>query len=623
MRGIFFIGMIIAFVSCSESIVNDISDETIHIDSIVIRNGNEYILSEKDTVSVDVIIYPATVKLNYEISKGNKIYLLKQNGGNNSEPTEYKINRFEKLSTYGDNMYRFYISETDAGYGYRDTVRICYHNANYLVKSAPFEIKNAGTSLFSFSLSDGDTVWDSFAVKNDTFLVQVPNSFNLKSATAFFKHNGSGVFLNDTLQQSGKGIHDYTDFCNPHEYVVKGFDEGVRKYTIEIFNLPIVFINTPNGVDITSRYEWLGNSSFTIRDTDGSIEDYGEANVKGRGNWTWRRGLETGKKPYAIKLVNKPKDRTVLGMPGHKRWVLLSNPVSFLPNPLGFEINRRAESCKWAPRSRFVELILNGEHQGLYLLCEQIKIDKNRIDIKEMKKADVAGDALTGGYLISYDDAYEDDDPTYYTQYFNMPFMVKKPDTDEIQPQQFEYISNYINEAELSLLDEERFKNKDFYNYFDVDSWIDYYFVAELWGALEMIRPRSVWFYKNRGGRLTAGPLWDFESNFFDKQKLYCNNSLYYGRFFQSSEVVNRLRSKWAQFHSNLLGNDSFCSIIDYLDSLYERCHYSAERDRKKTPESFYGHLPYPESKIDYEYHHIRDNILVKLEWLKEQIMSM
>ena len=68
-----------------------------------------------------------------------------------------------------------------------------------------------------------------------------------------------------------------------------------------------------------------------------------------------------------------------------------------------------------------------------------------------MKKTDVEGDAVTGGYLISYDDAYEDDDPTYYSQYFKMPFMIKNPDADDIQPAQLEYISNYINEAELSL----------------------------------------------------------------------------------------------------------------------------------------------------------------------------
>ena len=72
LRGIFFIGMIIAFVSCSESIVNGVSEDTIQIDSIVIKNGYEYVLSEKDTVSVDVIIYPATVKLDYENSKGIK-----------------------------------------------------------------------------------------------------------------------------------------------------------------------------------------------------------------------------------------------------------------------------------------------------------------------------------------------------------------------------------------------------------------------------------------------------------------------------------------------------------------------------------------------------------------------
>ena len=479
-----------------------------------------------------------------------------------------------------------------------------------------------GTSLLSFSLSDGTTVWNSFGVKNDTIMVQVPNNFNLKMTTASFTYKGSCVSLNGEMQLSGEGIHDFSDFCNPPEYIVKGFDGNERKYTIEIFNLPIIYMNTPDSVEINSRNEWLGNCSITIRDTDGTIEDYGEANVKGRGNWTWRQGLADGKKPYVIKLVNKPKDKTVLGMPGHKRWVLLSNPVSFLPNPVGFEVNRRAETCKWAPRSRFVELFLNGKHRGLYLLCEQIRIDKNRVSIKKMNETDIEDDAVTGGYLISYDDAIEDNDPMYNSHYFNMPFMIKNPDTDNIQPAQFEYISNYINEAEFSLYDDERFSNGDFYNFFDVDSWIDYYFVEELWGGLEMKRPRSVWLYKDRGGgKLSAGPAWDMESNFLDKQEFYCNTALYYGRLFQSNEVVGRMKTKWNQFRSNLVGNEKYGSIINFIDTLYDECHLAADRDRKMTPASFYGHLPYEESKIDYEYQVIRDNILVKLDWLENQIM--
>lgn len=618
--GFFLGGMLIAIVSCNESTDNNISDNSVQIDSIVIKSGIGLDLSVKDTICVDVMFYPTTVKLDEIISNGNRLFLKKYNEIDNLEPVEFKIVKLEKLETKDNKGYRLFISDTDAGHGYRDTVNICYENANAIVKSAPFEIKNAGTSFWSFSLSDGMKVWDSFAVKNDTILVQVPNSLDLKTATASFKHNGIGVYLNGERQQSGIGTHDYTDFCNPLEYEVKGFDGDLQKYVIEIFNLPIVFINTPDSVEITSRYEWLGNSNFIIRDTDGTEEDYGEAKVKGRGNWTWRRGVETGKKPYAIKLTNKPKDRTVLGMPGHKRWVLLANPRSYLPNPVGFEVNRRAETCKWAPRSRFVELILNGEYQGLYLLCEQIKIDRNRINIKELKNADVAGDALTGGYLLSYDDAEEEDDPIYMTKYFNLPLLIKNPDTDDIQPKQLSYISNFINEAELSLYDEEKFRNKDFYNYFDIDSWIDYFFVAELWGALEMIRPRSVWFYKDRGGKLTAGPLWDYESNFFNKQELYCDKALYYGQLLQCEEVISRMKNKWQQFRSNIIGNDTYGGIVESIDSLYEVCRYSAYRDRKRVPASTVN--IYPSNTIDEEYSVIHDNILQKLNWLESQILS-
>lgn len=580
-------------------------------------------MSAGDTVSVDVVLSPSTAILKEDMIECHQLYLLKElPGGGKIEPTEYKITSVEKVATSEDNIFHIIIADTDAGHGYYDKVQLCYQKGDYSVISPPIEIRNSGSTLTCFSLSDGSTIWDSFDVRNDTIRVQVPQSFNLKEATAYFKHNGAYVSLNDEIQESGIGKKDYTDFCNPKVFNVKAFDGRERKYTIEIFNIPIVFINTPDSIEITSRYEWIGNSSFTIRNTDGIEEDYGEANVRGRGNWTWRQGLESGKKPYAVKLSIKPKNRTVLGMPGHKRWILLSNPVSYLPNPVGFEVNRRAETCKWSPRSRFVELILNGKHQGLYLLCEQIKIDKNRININEMKNDDTVGEAVTGGYLISYDDAWEDDDPIYRTKYYNIPFMIKNPDTDDINPDQLNYITNYINEAELSLYDDEKFNNGEYNNYFDVDSWIDYYFAAELWGALEMKEPRSVWLYKDRGGLLTAGPLWDMESNFFHNQQLYCSNSLYYDRLFQSRDVVDRLKTKWKVFRTNIVGNGKYDSILEYIDSLYEECRFSADRDRKMTPASFYGHLPYEESKLELEYHTIHDNIMMKLDWLENQIMS-
>lgn len=625
------IALAVMVYSCTRGDDNLYNQETNKIDSIIVRSHPIVTMIGGDTVRISVEVYPKTASLNDDMILSHQIFLKRvpdclMSGGGNNEPTEYIITGIQKdedqaLST---NRYNLLIADTDPGHGYRDTVAVCIKHGDVasLLSSNSFVLNNTGTTLSSFSLSDGISTWEYFNVKNDTIQIQVPRTFNLSRATAIFKHNGKYVFMNGENQQSGKTVHDFSDFCYPNEYFVQGFDGDEKKYVIEIFNLPIVYVNTPNSVDITSRYEWLENCSFTIRDTNGTIDDYGVANVKGRGNWSWRVGMKNGKKPLAIKLANKPKEKSVLGMPGHKRWVLLANPLDYLPNPVGFEINRRAEFCKWAPRSRYVELMLNGTHKGLYLLCEQIRVDKNRVDIEELKKSDLEGDAITGGYLISYDDAEEDQDPKFYSQHYNMPVMIKNPDADDIQPAQLEYIKNYINQAELSLYDDEQFKSESFYHYFDIDSWIDYYFVAELWGAYELKRPRSVWLFKNRGGKLTAGPAWDLEENYFNEKKLYCNNALYYARFFQSKSVLERLKNKWVGFRSNLVGNERYGSVLQFVDSLYNECKYSADRDRKMTPSEYNYYLPNPESTIHLEYQVIRNNILTKIEWMNEQIMS-
>lgn len=101
---------------------------------------------------------------------------------------------------------------------------------------------------------------------------------------------------------------------------------------------------------------------------------------------------------------------------------------------------------------------------------------------------------------------------------------------------------------------------------------------------------------------------------------MYCNNALYYGRLLQCGEVISRMKNKWAQFRSNIIGNDIYSGIIEHIDSLYEECRYSAYRDRMRIPASTVN--IYPSNTIDEEYRVIHDNILQKLDWLEGQIMS-
>lgn len=523
------------------------------------------------------------------------------------------LNSLPLLSLLAQSNFEMVVESND---GKKTVFNTSDINQVYFQNKEEIDNNEKSCVLKSFYLTDGKKDYHSFTISDSVVQVIVDNNADLTKIKACFTYDGNNVTIKGVEQKSGITENDFSDFCNPIIYTVNDIVGGAKNYKIEIYNLPIVYIETPDGVAITSREEWVENSSFIIRNTDGSVEDYGEANVKGRGNWSWSQA----KKPYAIKLANKPKGRTVLGMPPHKRWVLLANPLDYLPNALGFEVNRRTESCKWSPRCRYVELFLNGEYKGLYLLVEQIKIDKNRIDISEMRKTDIDGDAVTGGYLISYDDAY--DEAKFRSRYYNMPVLIKNPDDDDIVPEQWNYITNYIDEAEYSLFDEEKFQSGGFYNYFNVDSWIDYYFAEELWGAYELKRPRSVWLYKDKNDKLTAGPVWDLEQNYFDKQILYCNEALYYKRLFQRRDVVENLQKRWVVFQSNLLGNEKYNNILEYLDSLYSTVHLSARRDRQMTPSSHNNHLSSPESTIDLEYETIKNGIIDKIKWLNDQIMS-
>ena len=140
---------------------------------------------------------------------------------------------------------------------------------------------------------------------------------------------------------------------------------------------------------VTVRIEWPDGTSGL--GDDGSVYEV-ETQIKGRGNYTWI----WDKKPYALKFKDK---KTVLGMPAHKRWILLANwrDRTLLRNDATFWLSKQS-GLPYTVSGQFVELEFNGEHRGNYYLCEQIKIDKNRVNIKDLKDNDFAD--LSGGYLM-------------------------------------------------------------------------------------------------------------------------------------------------------------------------------------------------------------------------------
>jgi len=320
------------------------------------------------------------------------------------------------------------------------------------------------------------------------------------------------VYVGQEEQISGESINNFTEEVN---YRIKSpFGENNFKIRIQNTGLPIIIINTPGAKQIDSKTEWISNTEIKIILPDGTIDyEDKQLQIRGRGNSTW--GFP--KKPFALKLSKKSK---ILDMPKHKRWILLANWLdrTLLRNEFSFEISRNTDLA-WTPRGKFVEVILNGKHIGNYYICEQIKVDKNRVNIREMLNTDIEDSTKTGGYLVELDRNY-DEKFKFRSVYKNFPYMFKEPDDEVLQLEQFEYFKNYINTLETLLYSNNWLENREYSQYMDLYSFADWRIVNELTMNWEPNHPKSTYLYKDVKGKLTAGPVWDFDWKTFTLPEL-------------------------------------------------------------------------------------------------------
>lgn len=332
--------------------------------------------------------------------------------------------------------------------------------------------------------------------------------------------------------------------------------------------LPVVIIDTQGGKAVASKDTYVPG---TVR-----IQGVGEweglaetgCEIRGRGNTTWY----WPKKPYLLKLNEK---QHIFGMHKHKRWVLLANFMdrTLMRNLVSMKVASMTRLA-WTPGCVPVELVLNGRHMGSYLLIEQVRVDNHRVAVTEMTPEDNAGDAVTGGYLLELDFHYDNPvqwiDPNGHNQQWGngIPFGVKYPDSEEITLQQLAYIKNYVAEAANTLY------GKDFLNpetgyakYIDVDSFIDYWIVFEVMGNHELGNPGSVFMHKDRGGKLVAGPCWDFDWGVLSyntspqaRTGLVNRKAIWYERLMQDPAFKSRLKSRFEELLPQLE------TIPDYMD---------------------------------------------------------
>lgn len=281
-------------------------------------------------------------------------------------------------------------------------------------------------------------------------------------------------------------------------------------------SIPNLIIHTKNGNDITSKENYL-DADLRVENANGFSLTIDNMRIRGRGNSTW--GYP--KKPYRLKF---DKDISLLGMKPATDYVLLAehNDKSLMRNYAAHYLSSYLK-LPHSLEANYVNVYLNGNYNGLYLLTEQVAVSKNRLNI------DVSED-IDGGFLIELEREFEransegienrdwfrmqnpnpndrnnEGDPTLYQELYYVVKSPKLKEYDEVaQLNKINYYKNYFKDFEDSV------KTNKYSDYIDVDNFIDYFILTELFKQVD-IGYSSVFITKDKNEKMQMGPIWDFD----------------------------------------------------------------------------------------------------------------
>ncbi|MFA6084395.1 CotH kinase family protein [Mucilaginibacter sp.] len=351
------------------------------------------------------------------------------------------------------------------------------------------------------------------------------------------------VKVNDVVQTSGVTAND---FSKPVTYSVSS-GGSVKTYTIRIFNFTgIPVFNISSAGPIVSKDNYVtGNLTINANGFAEQTVKSIDLQIKGRGNSTWAL---FDKKPYRLKFNTKTP---VLGLPAAKNWVLLANysDKTLMRNYLAFGVAQSLKS-DYAPHGIFVEVYLNGYYRGNYLLTEQVEVDANRVNIKELKPANISPAEITGGYLLELENRVGE--TISFRTKKDIPFVIKSP--EDYVPEQLNYIQGYMQQTEDAIFAANfTDPNNGYAKYINTDSFINWFLVNELFKNEDAKKFSSMFYFKDRDGKMGMGPAWDFDLaagnvNYSESVKpegWWVKDGVWISRLYEDPAFKAKVKARW------------------------------------------------------------------------------
>ena len=382
-------------------------------------------------------------------------------------------------------------------------------------------------------------------------------------------------------------------------------------------NLPIMLITTDIDpqtnlpAEIPDEPKVLGAMQLIYR-PDGTRNYLTDSTNESYLNYDGRIGIELrgsssqalDKKPYGFTTLLEDDDSnnnvSLLGMPSENDWVL--NSLAYDPSMIRDYLSYTLASNmgNYAPRVAYIEVVVNGDYKGVYFLTEKVKRDSDRVNLKKIADDENSFPELTGGYIVKADKTTGGDEIAWTMPNYggwDTNFLHHYPKTEDITNEQDNYIENVFydlaaqtNPANTSIVD-------GYPSMIDIPSFVDYMLMAEFASNPDSYQ-FSTYFHKDRGGKLRAGPIWDynlsfgndlfvfgFDRSFFDVWQFdFENRGAKFWRDLYQDETFNcYLAKRWFEL---IEANQTFnyLTISNLIDSYVALLSESQERELQRWP---------------------------------------
>ncbi len=335
-------------------------------------------------------------------------------------------------------------------------------------------------------------------------------------------------------------------------------------------------------------------------------------------------------------------DVSLLGLPEESDWILSASysDKTLMRNVLAYKLAN--DLGHYASRTRYCEVVLNGDYHGVYILMEKIKRDKNRVNITKMNTTDVAGEAVTGGYIFKIDKLAGSSTQGWYSAHKpyagawqQIYYQYDYPDQDEIVPAQKTYLQNYVRAFEdLMARPDYADPQNGYAQVLDVASFVDYFIIEEVARNVDGYR-LSAFMHKDRDSKnpkLKMGPLWDFDLAFgnadyyegakiagwqvdFQVQSDAFPLPFWWQKLMQDSNFVNALKARWEELRKEVI---TVPRLYAYIDSVANYIDEAQARNFQRWP--ILGTYVWPNAYIGQTY---SDELSYFKNWLQMRIAWM